>query len=587
MRSQSRSSCVSYIWLALISILLGLLTFVWGAFIGKSHSEHKACVVKPVSSVYTLNHTFPTLQSSISSQTQLTSSQQSSQSHQIGCTDTTKQSFSLKVHALPRDYQNPDYDPLLTDSPRPFVLNTVFNMFHHPSHPGTSEIIVQYHPQPARINSQKDDDQYHGCESLYLSRTGSLANMPNKCMAIVPLPLPHPLSVPSSPLLHRKGKISGMLDQFQRDLMDNGALRTERLLFYPFLQALPGIRANLSSVAGPPSSDSPLILMVLNEGVLDLFLNFLCSLKAAHAHNNHHSSVSLERDLDRILVLAAQESIVPALRAMGITRVLTAPSLAMDRKAAAFYGDATFAQAMWLKAAAVYLLASSGYSFLFQDVDLVWLQPALALLTRLQKQADKEDLDLLLQDDGARTPRFTPLYVNSGFYYVRPTPRAVFTLRRVVTAIGELAVTHSHQSVLTRYIAESLDLRGLSFAVLPMKELPSGYLYHHEPEFMSAMNESMSTQPAAFHMCWTESREQKILFFKALGLWFLSADNSGKKDKCSSKEDIMTMAADSNSGSSGSSSSSSSSDRVLDGCCSSGGYWPRYLSKQPASRGKS
>lgn len=169
-----------------------------------------------------------------------------------------------------------------------------------------------------------------------------------------------------------------------------------------------------------------------------------------------------------------------------------------------------------------------------KDVDIVWMKDPLPLINGMTSAGDS--YDIVFMDDGARysfvvfrtfhknhyraflvcsmfclsrTPRFTPMYVNSGFYFVRTTSRSIFLLERMIRAVSDISVSHSHQSVLTRYVTETIDFCGLKFGILDMREFPSGYIYHHEKEYM-AQFKAKSVHPSLFHMCWTESRVQKV-----------------------------------------------------------------------------
>lgn len=62
----------------------------------------------------------------------------------------------------------------------------------------------------------------------------------------------------------------------------------------------------------------------------------------------------------------------------------------------------------------------------------------------------------------------------------------------------------------------------------------SGYLFHHDLDFMTKM-QNYTVAPKVFHMCWTESRKQKVEYFKTLGLWLLP---EGKEEQCLSVDGL-------------------------------------------------
>jgi hypothetical protein len=62
--------------------------------------------------------------------------------------------------------------------------------------------------------------------------------------------------------------------------------------------------------------------------------------------------------------------------------------------------------------------------------------------------------------------RFTPFFVNSGFYFQRHTPQSLFLMEKMLKAVGEISATKSHQAILTRQITEAHHLVGLQVGVV-------------------------------------------------------------------------------------------------------------------------
>lgn len=118
-----------------------------------------------------------------------------------------------------------------------------------------------------------------------------------------------------------------------------------------------------------------------------------------------------------------------------------------------------------------------------------------------------------------RTPRFTPFYVNSGFYFQKYNNRTLYLMDKMMKAISEIATTHSHQATLTRHITEAHHLVGLQINVLPAEAFPSGIMFHHNKAYIKRMKAHEVT-PVVFHMCWTTSREEKVRV-KSFALFFL------------------------------------------------------------------
>lgn len=226
----------------------------------------------------------------------------------------------------------------------PPVLQTVFTMVHHPASPMTSEVLFY----PA---SHQYTDYAANCREVLLTRTGSLANMPNKCLALVPVVSSHADTIPH---MIRRGYISHLTDMYSADYTDAHGLKEEASLLPPLLTHLEALSAALRQLVGPTDT---IIVMVLNTGVLDLFVNFLCSCRAAGIFQTIQ---------EKLVVFTAQPELDDILAAYGI-KVFSSVHLArISANAAGAYGDGVFGMAMWLKDSAVFVAAYAGYHVLFQ-----------------------------------------------------------------------------------------------------------------------------------------------------------------------------------------------------------------------------
>ncbi len=117
--------------------------------------------------------------------------------------------------------------------------------------------------------------------------------------------------------------------------------------------------------------------------------------------------------------------------------------------------------------------------------------------------------DVVFMDDGARSPRFAPLFVNSGFYFMRSNPRTLYFQELMFKAYWEIVKSHSHQSALINHLIEAHDLFGVGIRVLDEELFPSGFMYHHSKVYMADLKAHVKI-PYVFHMCWTENRIQKV-----------------------------------------------------------------------------
>ena len=98
----------------------------------------------------------------------------------------------------------------------------------------------------------------------------------------------------------------------------------------------------------------------------------------------------------------------------------------------------------WLKITSVYSVVATGRHALFQDADVVWLRDPIEYFFT---QAD-DQVDCFFMDDGARSARYTPLYTNSGFYFIRNNMRTQFFMHRMLMAYDTVLAVRSHQHAL-------------------------------------------------------------------------------------------------------------------------------------------
>ena len=127
-----------------------------------------------------------------------------------------------------------------------------------------------------------------------------------------------------------------------------------------------------------------LIVMVANEGVMDLALNFICSAEGAGI------------DLSTVVMFVGTEIDVVLVENMGAKAIYSPALGSMPKQAADVYLDDTFSRMMWFKTTSVFLAVEAGFDVLFQDVDLVWMKDPIPYLRAV-------DADISFMDDGART----------------------------------------------------------------------------------------------------------------------------------------------------------------------------------------
>lgn len=290
----------------------------------------------------------------------------------------------------------------------------------------------------------------------------------------------------------------------------DGRRRLEQKLS-PFLRNLQGIEASLLSRLTArglmPDSDADVVVMVLNDGVMDMFLNYICSCR------QHNISVH------RVLVFTASAELLPMIEATGAMAVHDASFAAVSKEASGVYLDKTFSDMMWYKAFSVWLVMRLRFNVLFQDVDLVWFRDPFPYLHSFKSPVGLR-VDSFWQDDGQRGIRYTPFYGNSGFYYVRWSPRTEHWAWSVVTAYDIMATSGSHQNVVTMRTIEHFDLFNMSYKVLTLNEFPTGVKYHEDKKFMQGMLDG-TVRPYNFHMCWTSNKVDKLKYFKESKMWYI------------------------------------------------------------------
>ena len=202
----------------------------------------------------------------------------------------------------------------------------------------------------------------------------------------------------------------------------------------------------------------------------------------------------------------------------------------MPTEEAKRYGDRKFVAMMYAKVVCVQLVNMLGYDVLFQDVDIVWYKNPLDEFH--DTSSELADFDVLFQDDGARSLRYAPYSANSGFYYVRHNDRTRYLFTSLLYSSDLIASLHSHQQVLTAFITEHSSLFGTKVKTLNGKAYPGGYHYHRDKKLMQNIVTGDYT-PALFHMSWTNNKDNKLLFFKQMGLWYL-------KEQCEVYANIPT-----------------------------------------------
>ena len=136
------------------------------------------------------------------------------------------------------------------------------------------------------------------------------------------------------------------------------------------------------------------------------------------------------------------------------------------------------------KAFSIYLLLRLGVNILFQDTDLVWFKEPFSYIhdyiaaTEPRAHQTLTHKEAFFSDDGQRSLRYAPFYANSGFYYLKATPRSEYFSWSIMTAFDSVQRLGSHQNVLTTRLVEGLGLGSSHVKILDIDDFPTGTALH-------------------------------------------------------------------------------------------------------------
>jgi len=279
----------------------------------------------------------------------------------------------------------------------------------------------------------------------------------------------------------------------------------------PFLELFEEINDQLSTKLSfnDIKSGDDLIVMVVNEGEIDLYLNFACSCQ------QHDIS------LGNLLVFSGSKEIIDIIESTGAMALYHIGYGSVSKKASMDYLDRTFVDMMWYKAFSVYLILRQGINVLFQDVDLVWFKSPFSYFKDYKSHITNAPIEAFFSDDGQRSLRYAPFYANSGFYYLRSNERSIYFTWSIMTAFDSVQLLGSHQNVFTTRLIEGLGLGYQHTKIIPIEQFPTGFLFHHDKHYMRLLKDK-KVQPYHFHMCWTQGKKDKLENFLKASMWYLT-----------------------------------------------------------------
>ena len=266
------------------------------------------------------------------------------------------------------------------------------------------------------------------------------------------------------------------------------------------------VEAELKPILAKAAKNNVVMTMTMNAGMTDMILNFVCSARRAG-----HS-------IDHLVLFPTDDEAVDVAKSLGIAYFRHKSFGDFPKEEAASYGDNTFVAMMWIKVLCVYLPVNMGYSVLFQDADVVWFKDPIT--EYFMKPELSGDFDVYFQDDGSRSTRFSPYFSNSGFYFLRQTPRTRYFMTQLLYGGDQILEWRSHQSALVQVLVDASSRIGLKVKTLSYSDFPSGKDYHHRKPYMQQWLKG-EQDPYAFHMCWTQNKVDKVKYLKQLGGWFM------------------------------------------------------------------
>jgi lipopolysaccharide biosynthesis glycosyltransferase len=179
-------------------------------------------------------------------------------------------------------------------------------------------------------------------------------------------------------------------------------------------------------------------------------------------------------------------------KAMGVATIFNAQlfGTSVPKEAAELFGDEAFVAIVYAKLIIAHLVSSLGFSFLLQDVDVVWC--ADNPMSYFQRDVDLlKNYDMLVQDDGGRTPNYAPYYANSGFYFAKSNEKTKYFFHQLLYNGDKMHDWSSDQAVFNALLPEVVNLAGMSVKTLASDDFAGGRMYQ-DPDSYDYMREMLT-----------------------------------------------------------------------------------------------
>jgi hypothetical protein len=290
------------------------------------------------------------------------------------------------------------------------------------------------------------------------------------------------------------------------------------------------VRLDPIARAAAGSNNNAVVVMAVNFGQSELFVNFICAARSRNIDVSQH-----------MLLFATDAATVRLAQSLGVHVFDVQDAFgSMPTEAAGTYADDTFGRIVLAKIYSVQLMLMLGYDVLLQDVDVFWRRHPLPYFTDSasttfsteNQDNDNGGFDLIFQDDGSRDVRFAPFFANTGFYFVKNNDRTKYLFNHLVRMGDTIQQVKCDQESMAMFLNEHVSWKGLRVKVLgrdsPEGQLfPSGFHVHRRVEYMKQLMRG-EVDPYVFHLSWTENKKDKVLLLQQMGEWFLQPDCVGQ-----------------------------------------------------------
>jgi len=255
----------------------------------------------------------------------------------------------------------------------------------------------------------------------------------------------------------------------------------------------------LSRILKERNKNNVVLVMMVNTGFMDLFLNWVCSCDKNGIDPRSWA-----------LICAADPDAGSALEKLGFAVYTDEASYGEQPvKAVKAFGDRNFARLMFAKTAIVQDVLLLGYDVLFQDADVIWKKDPADYFWHPSQQG----LDAQFMYDGPNR-FYEPLHANSGFFFLRNTTESK-TFWNIVFKNYDKILHYRSQQKVVNIVLLSRFFRGLKLNILPEEDFANGHLFLEDKPL------KLPPDPYVIHCSWTKNIRHKIEKYKNADLWYL------------------------------------------------------------------